>query len=227
MSFLWISEIINWQVEPIDLLSVFLISAVEKFMPAIPSYVLFPVIGMSASSALDLLLRCLVATAGSVTGAAVWYFVGAAVGPLRVRGFIARYGLWLLLKPQFYERLAASYQHRPFRVTVIGQLIPTVRIFHGLPAGVLRLSLLPFLAATAIGAQCWIVPLSVGGFLLRRQGWSAVEIGLGLMAAILTIELLVLLAVIARAWLRRRALRQSFVSASVIRSSLPLPGRCE
>jgi alkaline phosphatase len=116
---------------------------------------------------------------------------------------VVRYGHWVLLKAPLYDRIAASYRGRPFGITVAGQLAPTVRIFQALPAGVLRLPLLPFLAATAIGAQCWIVPLAAAGYLLRRQGWSAPQVGTGLFIALLTIEAAALLAVLAAA--RRRS----------------------
>jgi len=198
-----LSQALEGSLDAVDLPSVLLASFVEKFMPLLPSYVLFPAIGMGASDGFDLLLRCLIATIGSVGGAAGWYLVGALVGPRRVRGMVVRYGHWVLLKAPLYDRIAASYRGRPFGITVAGQLVPTVRIFQALPAGVLRLPLLPFLAATAIGAQCWIVPLAAAGYLLRRQGWTAPQVGTGLFIALLTIEAATLLAVLAAA--RRRS----------------------
>jgi membrane protein DedA with SNARE-associated domain len=199
----YLGQALDLLLEAVDLPSVFLASFVEKFMPLLPSYVLFPAIGMGASGGADLLLRCLIATIGSVGGAAGWYCVGALIGPWRIRRMVAGYGHWVLLKPQLYDRIAASYRGRPFRITVAGQLVPTIRVFQALPAGVLRLPLLPFLAATAIGAQCWIVPLASAGYLLRRQGWSAPQVGMGLSIALLTIEAAALLIVLATA--RRRS----------------------
>jgi alkaline phosphatase len=205
MSLGHVNDVFDRLLQAVDLQSVFLASLVEKFIPVLPSYVLFPAIGMAASDSVDLSLRCLIATIGSVGGAAGWYLVGASVGPSRVRRLVLRYGPWVFLKPQLYERMTVSYRNRPFRVTAIGQLIPTVRIFQALPAGVLRLPLLPFLAATAIGAQGWIVPLAGAGYVLRRQGWSAPEVGLGLFGALLMIESLLFLAMFGTARRRGRA----------------------
>ncbi len=183
-----VNAILDRLLQAADLQSVFLAALIEKFIPILPSYVLFPAIGMGSSDVVDLLLRCFVASVGSVGGAAAWYLIGASIGPWRVERLIGHYGKWIFLKPQLYERMSTSYRERPFRMTFFGQLVPMVRIFQALPAGVLRLPFLPFLAATAIGAQCWILPLAVAGYVLRRHGWSTSEVGLGLLCALLLIE---------------------------------------
>lgn len=178
---------------------VLLAALVEKFIPVLPSYVLFPAIGMGAQGLGDLLLRCLVAAAGSLGGALAWYLLGAGIGAGRVRRLVERHGRWMLLSPALYERMSLAYRRRPFAITLLGQLVPTVRIFQALPAGVLRLPLRPFLAATALGSLGWIVPLAGAGHVLRLYGWTAAEAGLTLLAALVAIEGTALL------MLRRRA----------------------
>lgn len=167
---------------------VFFAALVEKFIPLLPSYVLFPAIGMGAHGIGDLLLRCLVAAVASLGGALGWYLLGAGIGAGRVRRLVERHGRWVLLSPALYERMSGAYRRRPFAITLMGQLVPTVRIFQALPAGVLRLPLRPFLAATAIGSLGWIVPLAGAGHVLRLYGWSAAEAGLALLAALVAIE---------------------------------------
>jgi len=65
-----IAAMVDGLLEAIDLKSVFLAALLEKFIPILPSYVLFPAIGMGATGIVDLLLRCVIATVGSVGGAA-------------------------------------------------------------------------------------------------------------------------------------------------------------
>ncbi|MGO1079524.1 DedA family protein [Inquilinus sp. CA228] len=172
----------------VGLPQVFLAALAEKAIPVLPSYLLFPAIGMGAATVPDLLLRCAAATLGSVGGGLGWYLSGALIGPVRVRRLVKRHGRWVLLRPQLYDRMAEAYRRRPFAITVLGQLVPTVRIFQALPAGVLRLPLLPFLAATGIGALCWIVPLAVAGHVLHRYGWTASEAGVALLLTLLVLE---------------------------------------
>lgn len=195
----------------VDLNSVFLASVIEKYIPVLPSYVLFPAIGMGASDTYDLVLRCVVATVGSIIGAIGWYSVGAWIGEQRVKYLVGRYGKWIFLSPRLYERMSASYRGHAFRITFLGQLIPNVRIFQALPAGVLRLPFGQFLIATAVGAQCWIAPLAIAGYVLRRQGWSTPEIGAGLFVALMAFEGLVVLALVAMT--RQRSQKVTFCKA--------------
>lgn len=190
-----VSAAVNGLLEMADLGSVFLAALLEKFVPIFPSYVLFPAIGMGATGIPDLLLRCVTATVGSVGGAAGWYLLGTLIGPLRIQRFVRGYGRWIFLSPQLYGRIAASYRRWPFGITFVGQLIPTIRIYQALPAGVLQLPLLPFLIATSIGALCWIVPLAIAGHSLRQYGWTASEAGMGMLAVLLATEGVALLAV--------------------------------
>lgn len=167
---------------------VFLAALVEKFIPILPSYVLYPAIGIGAADVWDLAERCLVATAGSMGGVLAWYGLGVWAGPRRTRALVERYGRWLLLSPALYDRLMADYRQRSGRLTFLGQLIPTVRIFQALPAGVLRLPLLGFLAATALGSLSWITLLAGAGHVLRSEGWQAGEAGLAVLGAMVLIE---------------------------------------
>jgi membrane protein DedA with SNARE-associated domain len=182
--------------DAVDLKTVFLASLVEKFIPVLPSYILFPAIGAGATTSQDLVWRCLIAALGSIGGGIGWYAVGVAIGEHRVRSFVERYGRWLFLKTKLYDQMSASYRRNPFMITVLGQMMPTVRIFHALPAGVLRLPLGSFLLATALGALGWISALAGAGYILHLQGWSVSETGLGLFAALVATEVAVLLAVV-------------------------------
>jgi membrane protein DedA with SNARE-associated domain len=138
------------------------------------------------------------ATCGSVSDAAGWYLLGAVIGPARMRGLVWRHGRWVVLSPALYDRMAAAFRRHPFGVTFIGQLLPTIRIYQAVPAGVLRLPLMPLLVATGAGSLCWILPLVCAGHVLRRFGWSPAEAGLALLGALLSIEGLAFLSVLRR-----------------------------
>jgi membrane protein DedA with SNARE-associated domain len=174
--------------DALDLKGVFIAALLEKFMPILPSYILFPAIGMGASGFFSLLTRGAIATFGSVGGAAIWYLVGASIGPARARYLTLRFGRWIGLAPHVCDRMTASYKHHAFLITAAGQLVPTVRIFQALPAGFLRLPPLPFLAATAVGSTCWVLPMTFAGYLLRRHGYNAAEAGLGVLTTLLLVE---------------------------------------
>lgn len=226
-----LSRLIDSLLKALDIHSVFWAALLEKFIP-LPSYILFPAIGMSASDARDVLMRCLVISAGSILGASIWYTIGAAIGPRRARALVGRYGAWILLRPSLYEHIAAGYCERPFRITFIGQLVPTVRIVQALPAGVLRVPVLPFLTATALGAQLWTVPLVVTGYVVRAQGWSGSDLGLTMIGLLLVAEAIIVAVLVAvRRWRarpdrndHRREVTSGCATAVVLR--LASPARC-
>jgi alkaline phosphatase len=188
----WADALLN----AVDLKTVFLASLVEKFIPVLPSYVLFPAIGAGAATGGDLVWRCLIAALGSIGGAVGWYVAGVAIGEDRVKFLVERYGKWLFLKPKLYDQMSTSYRRNPFLITVLGQMVPTVRIFHALPAGVLRLPFGSFLLATALGALGWISVLAGAGYILHLKGWSVSETGLGVFAGLVAIEVAALLIVV-------------------------------
>lgn len=188
----WADGLLN----AVDLKTVFLASLVEKFIPVLPSYILFPAIGAGASTGKDLILRCTISALGSIGGAVGWYAAGVAIGEDRVKSLVQQYGKWLFLKPRLYDQMSISYRRNPFVITVLGQMVPTVRIFHALPAGVLRLPFGLFLLATALGALCWISALAGAGYMLHLQGWSVSETGLGIFAVLVATEVAALLIVV-------------------------------
>jgi membrane protein DedA with SNARE-associated domain len=114
-------------------------------------------------------------------------------GSRRCECLVTRYGKFLLLSPRLYRSLCDSYKRNHFWVTAIGQTVPTVRIYLALPAGVIGVSIAPFIFATALGTLAWNAPLIALGYLLRGAGWTPQGIGLTFGLAILVIEIAVLL----------------------------------
>jgi len=206
----------------VDLKTVFLASLVEKFIPVLPSYILFPAIGAGAATGGDLLWRCLIAALGSIGGAVGWYAAGVAIGEDRVKSLVERYGKWLFLKPRLYDQMSTSYRRNPFMITVLGQMVPTVRIFHALPAGVLRLPFGFFLLATALGALGWIGALAGAGYILHLQGWSVSETGLGIFAGLVATEVAVLLSVLSVKKIRARLSGPNAAAMVISRQTVPI-----
>ncbi len=193
---------LNWLLD-FGLAGVAATSLLEKFLPILPSYVLFVFIGLATvDNALDLFRTVLMASLGSTLGAAGWYFIGHVLGGSRCEDIIGRYGRFVFLRPELYHRLAAAYRRNHFWVTVIGQTIPTVRIYLALPAGILRLPLGSFLLATVIGTLAWNTPLIAIGYLLRDSGWDPVAAGIAVGLSMMGLELLVAFLV---AYARRRS----------------------
>src|SRR5207237_6573797 len=78
--------------------------------------------------------------------------------------------------------------------TVAGQAVPVVRVYLSIPAGVLGLAPVHFVAANLLGSLIWNAPLLTLGYVLRESGADAASIGLWLVASLAALEIVALCA---------------------------------
>jgi membrane protein DedA with SNARE-associated domain len=88
---------------------------------------------------------------------------------------VLKVGKYLLLNVHDLERTEAFFHRRAGTMTLfVSRFIPVVRHFISIPAGTGRMPILPFLAATFVGATIWNVFLLVCGMQLREH-WTVVQ----------------------------------------------------
>ncbi|GIQ79345.1 DedA family protein [Bradyrhizobium sp. RD5-C2] len=164
------------------------LAVAEKFIPLLPSYVLLMLLGLTISDGSMLAMTILATSVGSVVGAIGWYGLGRALGSRRIEGLVARYGKFVLLRPSLYRQLTDAYRGNHFWVTLIGQNLPTVRIYLALPAGVLHLEPRAFVMATAIGTLIWNMPFLTLGYVLRGSGQDPISLGFWVVVILIAVE---------------------------------------
>jgi alkaline phosphatase len=175
------------------LLGVGCLALAEKFIPLLPSYVLLMLVGLTVSDGTMLAMTIMATSVGSVVGAIGWYGLGHAFGSQRIERLVTAYGKYVLLRPPLYRRLTDAYRGNHFWVTLIGQALPTVRIYLALLAGVLRLEPRGFVAATAIGTVIWNMPFLGLGYVLRGSGHDPVSTGFWVAAILISVEVAIIL----------------------------------
>ena len=135
----------------------------------LPSEIIMPFAGYLVSTG-----RCrrwAGAGAGAVgcnVGSTVAYWIGATGG----RRFVDRWGRWVLL--DHGDLLAAERFFARFGTpaVLIGRLLPVVRTFIALPAGMGRMRQLPFQLYTFVGSLLWCYALAAVGEQLGRR-WDS------------------------------------------------------
>jgi len=178
----------------LGLAGVFLLTFTEKLLPVPPSHAILLYLGMTvAKDGLQLALLHAVSVLGSTAGSLLWFEVGKALGPDRADMVMDRFGRYILLRPETYRRLAESYRRRCFRISLLAQLVPTVRNYVGIAAGSLRLSMLSFGLATLVGSALWNVGFLVSGYLLRGDRQDIAATGLRLVLIVIAFEVTILL----------------------------------
>jgi len=108
--------------------------------------------------------------AGSMVGSWLAYGLGAWGG----RPAIDRWGRYLLLRPHEVDRAHAWFERRGEAVVFLGRLVPLIRAFVSLPAGVARMDLGRFSLFTLFGVIPWCVGLAYAGKALGDQ-WQTLE----------------------------------------------------
>ncbi|MFI5026776.1 MAG: DedA family protein, partial [Solirubrobacterales bacterium] len=95
--------------------------------------------------------------AGSMVGSWLAYGLGAWGG----RPAIERWGRYLLMRPHEVERAHGWFERRGEAVVFLGRLVPLIRAFVSLPAGVARMELRRFSLFTLFGVIPWCVGLAL------------------------------------------------------------------
>ncbi len=151
-------------------LGVFLLMLAENVFPPIPSELIMPLAGfVSARGDLNIVLVILAGTAGSVAGALPWYYAGALFGRNRLKRMANSYGRWLTVSSVDIDVASLWFARHGAAAVFFGRLIPAIRTLISVPAGIVNMPLLPFLAYSTIGSLIWTALLAVTGYLLQSQ----------------------------------------------------------
>ncbi len=148
------------------------IVALENLFPPIPSEIILPLAGFTASRG-DFTLASAIfwTTLGSMVGALAMYYLGAAFGRDRM------YWVWErlpLVKTEDLERTEAWFARHGTKAVFFGRMVPIFRSLISVPAGIERMSLPVFLVLTLVGSLIWN-SLFVGlGYTLGEQ-WPRIE----------------------------------------------------
>jgi membrane protein DedA with SNARE-associated domain len=119
---------------------------------------------------LDLWLVTLAGTAGNLVGSWLAYWAGYVGG----RPLIDRWGRYLLIRPHEVEKAHDWFERRGELAVFAGRLLPVIRTFISLPAGVVRMPFWRFTVYTVLGCLPWCLLLTWLGFLLGER-WETVE----------------------------------------------------
>jgi membrane protein DedA with SNARE-associated domain len=162
----WVIRLIEYGGYP----AVFLLMLLETIFPPIPSEVILPLAGIEAAKG-TLSLSGVIAsgTAGAMVGNFFWYLVARAIGRVRLTAFITRYGRWLTLDLYDVERVQRLFGRFGAGIVLVGRMLPTIRTFVSVPAGLADMNLVKFLIWSTLGTAVWSAALAAAGFVLGRE----------------------------------------------------------
>lgn len=146
--------------------------AIENLFPPIPSEVILPLAGFTASQGdMSLASAIIWTTIGSVVGAVALYYIGAALGRDRVIAIAAKLPL---VNVADIDRTEAWFLKHGTKAVFFGRFIPVFRSLISIPAGLERMKMTTFLLCTAAGSLIWNTIFIMLGYVLGEQ-WSEIE----------------------------------------------------
>lgn len=156
---IWIVETVGAMGYPGIVLLMFLESS---FFPFPSEVVMVPAGYLASRGEMDIFLVVAAGIGGSVLGAVFNYYVACKLG----RPVLLKYGGYIRLNEKTLKG-AEDYSKEHGEISIfIGRLIPGLRQYISLPAGLCRMRLDRFVIYTSLGAGIWVTILTVIGYLL-------------------------------------------------------------
>jgi membrane protein DedA with SNARE-associated domain len=125
----------------------------ETVVPPIPSEAVLGAAGVLINEGrMSIVPVVLFATLGSVLGAIFFYYMGRALGPRRSHLFLDRLPL---VETEDVDKTFAWFERHGRSAVFFGRMVPIVRSFISVPAGVVKMPFGQFLLFTTAGSLIW------------------------------------------------------------------------
>ena len=182
---------------------IFLMMALESsFFPFPSEVVMIPAGYLAYKGEMNLALAILSGIAGSLFGALFNYWLALKLG----RPFLLRYGKYVLFKEHSLQRMEDFFARHGHISTFTGRLIPAVRQYISLPAGLARMNLAVFSFYTSLGAGIWVTILALLGYSLGHNE-EAIRANLHLITLVTLGAVAVIILLYVRIKLKKKILR--------------------
>lgn len=166
----WLVTLIVDFLSQYNYFAIFILMMLESTMLPIPSEVVIPFSGYLAyKGVLNLYLAILFSSLGGLAGSLIAYFIGYFGG----RAFIIKYGNYFFVSEKNLET-AEKWFRKYGKISVFTtRLVPVIRTFISLPAGIGEMPLGEFMFYTFTGSLIWSAFLAVGGYMLKDR-WTLI-----------------------------------------------------
>ena len=150
---------------------ILMLMALESCCIPIPSEIILPLAGfLVAQGKFAFWLAVLSGTIGGTIGSCVAYAIGALGG----RPLMLKYGKYILISEHDAARADRFFEWHGEVTAFVSRLLPVVRTFISLPAGITRMNFPKFVIYTFAGSLIWSIVLVYVGQVLG-QNWIEVR----------------------------------------------------
>ncbi len=144
-------------------LGIFIMMFLESTFFPFPSEVAMIPAGYLASKGdMSLTLAIVIGTLGSLAGALFNYYLAKKYG----RKGVLRFGKYFFFTEEKLQKMERFFVEHGSFSTFVARLIPGVRQFVSLPAGLSAMNLKKFMLHTTLGAGIWVIVLALLGYFI-------------------------------------------------------------
>lgn len=169
------TEILTAFISSYGLWAVFLLMTAESALIPIPSEVTMTFGGfLSGLGIINFTALVVVGAFGNLVGSLLAFWLGRAMGEEWVRSAIRKWGKWILVHEKDFDLSVKWFKKYGHGITFGSRLLPIVRTFISLPAGIAEMNIVHFSVYTFIGSLLWSGVLAYLGLKLG-QNWELID----------------------------------------------------
>lgn len=165
----WFNDLIVWLVATIGEMGyagiVSLMFLESSFFPFPSEVVMIPAGYHAWKGDMSFVAVIIAGIAGSILGALFNYWIAVKWG----RPFFLKFGKYFFVSPEALDKADKFFSKHGHVSTLVGRLIPVIRQYISLPAGISRLNLGTFTFYTAVGSGIWVTILTIIGYVLGEH----------------------------------------------------------
>ena len=200
----WITNTMN----SLGYLGIGLLMFLENLFPPIPSELIMPLAGYTATfpnTQIQVIPAIAAGVIGTILGAIPWYYAGLLLGQQRLQLLASRYGKWIGISGEDIEKSTNWFQKHGSKAVLFGRLVPGIRTLISIPAGISKMPIVPFFIYSTIGTIVWVTLLTYAGYFLGKN-YKLVEDYIDVITKVVVFGVLLAIAVFIgyRLWKRSR-----------------------
>jgi len=161
-----LNEIVSWIVQTVsDLgyIGIFVMMLLESSFFPFPSEVaMIPAGYLASKGEMNIYLVVMAGILGSLAGAVFNYWLALKFG----RVFVLKFGKYFFFKEETLIKMETYFAQHGEISTFVGRLVPVVRQYISLPAGLSKMDLAKFSFYTSLGAGIWVIILTLLGYFI-------------------------------------------------------------
>jgi membrane protein DedA with SNARE-associated domain len=164
----WITNTMN----SLGYLGIGLLMFLENLFPPIPSELIMPLAGYTATfpnTQIQVIPAIIVGVVGTILGAIPWYYAGLLLGKNRLQLLVNRYGKWIGISGDDIDKSVNWFNKHGSKAVLFGRLVPGIRTLISIPAGISKMPLIPFFLYSTFGTIGWVSLLTYAGYFLGKN----------------------------------------------------------